>query len=268
MSKLPPNRKRRCKVVKAQAPVSAGALYQRLDDMRRAFTLMELLVTVAVIGVLAALLLPALGRARGAAERAACINNLHQINAALIMYADDHADSLRAATNDYHIYFTYRKDINSYLSRNGSSTNDLIFACPADKFDCTKSLVEDFFYPRPVSGRGFHQLEQTVYSSYIFNGESANTVETNGVTRMTGKLFSSVHQPSRLVLESEFSGALGLSGHAPNGLQQLNNAKNVVAFVDGHVSYIPIYWNGSTGIDNIPIQYNPPSGYGYVWFDQ
>jgi hypothetical protein len=30
------------------------------------------------------------------------------------MYADDHADSLRSATNDYHIYFTYREDIQSY----------------------------------------------------------------------------------------------------------------------------------------------------------
>ena len=66
--------------------------------MRRAFTLMELLVTVAIIGILAALLLPVLGRARGAAGRATCINNLHQINTALIMYADDHADSLLEAS--------------------------------------------------------------------------------------------------------------------------------------------------------------------------
>jgi len=73
----------------------------------------------------------------------------------------------------YHIYFTYREDINSYLSRNGTSTNDSIFACPADNFDCTESLVKDFFYPEPVSDRGFHHLKQTDYSSYILNGEAA-----------------------------------------------------------------------------------------------
>lgn len=234
--------------------------------MRRAFTLMELLATAAIIGILAALLLPVLGRAGGAAERATCINNLHQINAALIMYAEDHADSLRAATNDYYIYFTYREDINSYPSRNGSSTNDSVFACPADKFDCTKSLVEDFFYPHPTSGRGFHHLKQTDYSSYIFNGDSAKSADAN--TRITQKAFTSFRQPSRLVLVGEFSGALGLSAHAPNGLQQLNDAKNVVAFVDGHVSYVPIYWNGNRGIDNIPIHYNPPSDYEYVWLDK
>ena len=232
--------------------------------MRRAFTLVELLVTLAIIGILAALLLPILGQARGAAGRATCINNLRHINAALIMYADDHADSLRAATNDYHIYFTYREDINSYLSRNGASTNDSSFACPADKFDCTKSLVEDFFYPQPASGHGFHHMKQTDYSSYIFNGEAASSADT----RVTQKAFASVRRPSQLVLVSEFSSALGLSAHAPKGSQQLSSAKNVLAFVDGHVSYIPIYWNGNSGIDNIPIHYNPPSGYEYVWFDK
>lgn len=234
------------------------------NNMRRAFTLLELLVAVAIIGILAALLLPVLGRARGAAARATCINNLHQINAAVIMYADDHADSLRSATNDYHIYFTYREDINSYLARNGSGTNDAVFACPADNFDCTKSLVEDFFYPRPAAGRGFHHLAQTDYSSYIFNGEAANSADA----RVTQKAFASVRQPSRLVLVSEFSGALGFSAHAPSGLQPFNNAKNVVAFVDGHTSYLPIYWNGNSGIDNIPMHYNPPAGYEYGWFDK
>jgi prepilin-type N-terminal cleavage/methylation domain-containing protein/prepilin-type processing-associated H-X9-DG protein len=231
--------------------------------MRRAFTLVELLVTIAVIGILSALLLPSLTRARGTARRTTCINNLRQINASLIMYTDDHPGSLRSATN-YHIYFTYREDINSYLSRNGTSTNDSIFACPADNFDCTESLVKDFFYPEPVSGRGFHHLKQTDYSSYILNGEAANSADT----RVTQKTFASVRQPSRLVLVAEFSGALGLSAHAPKGPQQLSSAKNVVAFVDGHVSYIPIYWNGNSGIANIPIQYNPPSEYEYVWFDK
>ena len=167
--------------------------------MRRGFTLTELLVTVAIIGVLAALLLPVLGRARVTAERATCINNLHQISTALVMYSDDHAGFLRAATNDSYIYFTYREDINSYLSPNGSSTNDSTFTCPADRFDCTASLVEDWFYPHPASGNGFHHLKQTDYSSYIFNGNSAKSADAE--TRITQKAFASVRQPSRLIFE-------------------------------------------------------------------
>jgi len=228
--------------------------------MRRAFTLVELLVTIAVIGILLALLLPSLARAKGAARRATCVNNLRQINLSVTMYADDHADSLRSATNDYHIYFNYRKLIQPDLSKNGSSTNDHLFACPADNFDCTMPAITDFFYPEIPVGRGFHQLKQTAYSSYIFNGEAANAANT----RVTQKAFSSVKQPSRLVLVCELSGAIGLSAHDRKKPQQFNNAKNVMGFVDGHVSFIPIYWNG----ENVPVQYNPPTGYEYIWFDK
>jgi prepilin-type N-terminal cleavage/methylation domain-containing protein/prepilin-type processing-associated H-X9-DG protein len=54
-----------------------------------AFTLVELLVVVAVIGILAALILPALASARDASRRAACLGNLRQTGLAIHIYADD-----------------------------------------------------------------------------------------------------------------------------------------------------------------------------------
>ncbi len=66
-----------------------GTTVRGHDRVRSGFTLIELLVVIAVIGILMAILVPALGKVRFHANETACLSNLRQVNLALVAYAND-----------------------------------------------------------------------------------------------------------------------------------------------------------------------------------
>src|SRR5262249_40788801 len=116
----------------------------------RAFTLVELLVVIAVIGILAALLFPVLSAAKTRAKRTTCLNNLRQINLGLRMYCDDSSDaspSTGGARFGTQAWSGYRKLMSKYVGVNGEpSAQDKLFACPADSFHFRMKKVGAFAY--------------------------------------------------------------------------------------------------------------------------
>jgi prepilin-type N-terminal cleavage/methylation domain-containing protein/prepilin-type processing-associated H-X9-DG protein len=131
------------------------------------FTLIELLVVIAIIGILAGLLLAALGRAKGNAQNAACGNNLRQLGIATRLYSDSNQERLPSAE----VLPTSPIDPQNPLPRicdvlasyvgwsAGRNTNSAtVFKCPADKAGRFAAEGSSYEWNANLNG---HRIDET-----------------------------------------------------------------------------------------------------------
>jgi len=128
---------------------------------RFGFTLLELLVCVAIISLLGALLLPALGKARQKAQSTRCINNLRQLYLANTMYADEHKGR----------YVPAAPDINDGFGGRVRWHGERETASPDSDFDPKKGGLAEYMPEALVK-------ECPVFSEYRRRGEAPNAFES------------------------------------------------------------------------------------------
>jgi len=125
--------------------------------------------------------------------------------------------------------------------------------------------------------RSHHDQSIFDYSSYMLNGVNLRTNIHNPITGddswpgIGGRRLSSVKDPARTILVAEAPAFFPYSWHEPKPAPPrsmplwnpgFNNAKDMASFVDGHVSYIKMYWNSNIRLSCFS---DPPAGYDYKW---
>ncbi len=232
-----------------------------------AFTLIELLVVIAIIAILAAMLLPSLGKSKEKAVQTQCLSNLKQLNLAMVMYCGDNREKTPAKNSvgntgiwwysgNKDIWWWYKELTKTYAGVNRDSiSNQMVFQCARDRG------WKDYGFPMP------HKYNPVLdFSSYVYNGCDNRGNPKNNLLNMP---LPNVKRPVRTWLMAEWPLHWAYSWHkSRTGNKDISYKDAIVnvSFVDGHAAYIKEFYNPSLPDGDAPFSYNTadiPGSYNY-----
>jgi prepilin-type N-terminal cleavage/methylation domain-containing protein/prepilin-type processing-associated H-X9-DG protein len=211
----------------------------------RGFTLIELMVVMAIIAAMAAMLLPAVGLVKAAAKTADCANRMRQLGMIFSIYIDNNEGAFLGpgpsdSWNDYHKSLLEIPLTNGLTSFNQADVRDVanVFMCPEDTWKVTDA----------INGT-------TIWDLYVSHGYSMQILGGRAMNRGPFRL-SEVAQKSETILAADsrnnqtpvrfdqnLGGAMIGSTGAGSSLivypRHRNNTQCMVLWVDGHASPVP-----------------------------
>ena len=200
-------------------------------NSKRAFTLIELLVVIAIIAILAAMLLPALAKAKVRAQNARCISQLHQCSVAMNLYLPDYEEKFFWASTNLDTegmeWFVWagRTNNNLYAGQDGIFNR---IDRPLNHYGLTPAVVTCALDQGRADSQS-HPLFEWVGNSYMFNAVG----NPSGTGGLDGQKGTSIRFPSRFAL---FADNVLVFPSNPTGWHRTKPA-GYVMLVDGHTEF-------------------------------